>query len=266
MTGLSLHAGANRVEFKDVEAVVTPEPCFRGEKARRKFYPIPHAALVRSVSSGLEEQGFIIGEQSHALVKNGARYFGLMKVRHHNEQEASDFSSVIGLRNGHDGSFLASLAVGANIFVCDNLSFSGEVTIGRKHTRYIERDLPGLIFSAIGKLGGQRQQQGMRFAAYKQAQLQDRDAHSLILRSFTTGIIGEQRIKGVLNQWERPQHEEFQPRTVWSLFNAFTELFKPQERKDDSGNMILGQTNLGQLGGRTMKLHGLLDAYVGVKI
>lgn len=266
MTGLSLHSGANKVEFKDVEAVPTPEPCFRGAKAKKKFYPIPHGALVRSVISGLEEQRFVVGQQSHALVKAGARYFGLMNVRHSSEPENNEFSSVIGLRNGHDGAFAASLAVGASIFVCDNLSFSGEVTIGRKHTRHIMRDLPGLIFSAIGRLGIQRKQQDHRFDMYKQAQLQDRDAHSLILRSFTTGVIGEQRIKGVLSQWEQPTHEEFKARTVWSLFNAFTEMFKPSQCKDDSGNPVLGQTNLGQLGQRTMKLHGLLDSYVGIKI
>jgi hypothetical protein len=29
------------------------------------------------------------------------------------------------------------------VFVCDNLAFSGEIKIARKHTRFIVRDLPG---------------------------------------------------------------------------------------------------------------------------
>jgi hypothetical protein len=30
----------------------------------------------------------------------------------------------------------------------------------------------------------------------------------------------------VLEAWEEPRHEEFSPRTAWSLFNAFTEVQK----------------------------------------
>jgi len=30
----------------------------------------------------------------------------------------------------------------------------------------------------------------------------------------------------VIEAWEEPKHEEFTPRTAWSLFNAFTETQK----------------------------------------
>ena len=45
---------------------------------------------------------------------------------------------------------LAGLAVGAAVFVCDNLSFSGEVRLARKHTAHFERDLPQLVGRTIG--------------------------------------------------------------------------------------------------------------------
>ena len=34
------------------------------------------------------------------------------------------------------------------------------------------------------------------------------------------------RLPKVIEAWEEPQHEAFQPRTAWSLFNAFTEVQK----------------------------------------
>jgi hypothetical protein len=37
--------------------------------------------------------------------------------------------------------------------VCDNLSFSGEVRLARKHTSRIEADLPALVNRAVGQLG-----------------------------------------------------------------------------------------------------------------
>ena len=37
-----------------------------------------------------------------------------------------DYSLVLGLRNSHDKTFPASLALGSQVLVCDNLSFFGE--------------------------------------------------------------------------------------------------------------------------------------------
>ena len=34
------------------------------------------------------------------------------------------------------------------------------------------------------------------------------------------------RLPKVIEAWEDPEHEEFTPRTAWSLFNAFTEVQK----------------------------------------
>jgi hypothetical protein len=34
------------------------------------------------------------------------------------------------------------------------------------------------------------------------------------------------RLPKVIEAWEEPRHEEFAPRTAWSLFNAFTEVQK----------------------------------------
>ena len=61
-----------------------------------------------------------------------------------------DYGLVIGLRNSHDKSFPASIALGSGVFVCDNLAFSAEVTIARRHTRFIERDLPRVVHTAVG--------------------------------------------------------------------------------------------------------------------
>jgi len=59
---------------------------------------------------------------------------------------------VLGIRNSHDKTFPASLVDGALVFVCDNLSFSGEIRVTRKHTRFIRRDLVTLVQGPIGKL------------------------------------------------------------------------------------------------------------------
>jgi hypothetical protein len=35
-------------------------------------------------------------------------------------------------------------------------------------------------------------------------------------------------LQKVCAEWEEPRHDEFRPRSAWSLLNAFTEILKPR--------------------------------------
>jgi hypothetical protein len=135
---------------------------------------------------------------------------------------------------------------GAQVFVCDNLSFSGDVKIARKHTRFILRDLPFLTQQAIGGVMERWHHQDQRISAYKGKNVTNRSAHDLIIRSTDVGACTTRQIPAILQEWRNPRHEEFQPRTLWSLFNSVTEVQK---------------TNLDALPTRTEALHGLLDSF-----
>jgi len=178
------------------------------------------------------------------LTKDGNRYFGLLQVV--NGHNADDFGMVIGVRNSHDKSFPAGLVVGASVFVCDNLSFSGEIKLARKHTSMINRDLPQLIGRAMGQLGTHRRTQDRRFAAYKTTELSDGEAHDLMIRAIDARVCPVTTIPNVIAEWRRPRHPEFSAdgKTAWRLFNAFSEALKG---------------NLDYLPKRTQALHGLMD-------
>ena len=139
-----------------------------------------------------------------------------------------------------------------SIFVCDNLSFSGEVKIARKHTRFINRDLPQLVSRAVGMLGDKWNQQDRRITVYKGHVLNDQAVHDLVIRSVDVGVCANSYIPDLLKQWREPQHEAFEARNVWSLFNAFT------------GDSQAGSEPGRRLPKRTLALHGLLDVAVGL--
>lgn len=190
--------------------------------------------------------------QAHGLWGDGARYFGLLEVR--NGDTDRDYGLVVGLRNSHDKSFPASICLGAAVFVCDNLSFSGEVTLARRHTRFIERDLPRVVTTAIGKLVDMRRKQDQRLRWYRATKLVDSQAHDLVVRALDAGVVPTTQIPKVLAEWRRPSHREFAEggHTAWRLFNAFTETTK-------GGNLAV-------LPRRTRALHGLLDAACGLSL
>lgn len=236
---LCLHTGAKIVEPTALREVITPEPT-------ATWTPVAHHALVESVRGALVASGATISKEEHALYRDGDRYFGLLHLDGQRDNPDGG-NTIIGIRNSHDKSFPAGLSLGNRVFVCDNLSFSGDVTVARKHTRFIARDLDRLIYSAVGKLHDLKVKQDARFAAYKGRELSDMEAHDLLVRAMLARVIGGEAVPHVVKEWREPQHAEFQPRNVWSLFNGFTEVLKG--------------INPTAAVKRTMTLHGLLDAH-----
>jgi hypothetical protein len=62
------------------------------------------------------------------------------------------YQYVLGLRNSNNKRFAAGMVIGIAPFVCDNLAFSGEVKLARKHTVHIKRDLPMMIDNKLDRL------------------------------------------------------------------------------------------------------------------
>lgn len=238
---LMLHCGAAAVTRDQVFGVRTPD-------RTRTWVPVPHGNLVARVQDSLERAGLHVVSEAHGLTRDGNRYFGLLQVQ--NGHPSDEFGLVVGIRNSHDQSFPVALALGATVFVCDNLSFSGQVKLARKHTSRVELDLPQIVDRGVGLLGDLRRSQETRFSAYRNRELTDGQAHDLVIQAIDGRIVPVTRIPELLTEWRTPRHPEFcQGRTAWRLFNAFTEILKGR---------------LGELPARTQALHGLLDAACGL--
>jgi len=230
------------VDLDQVSSVTTPA-------STTSWHPIPHDQLIRTVATTLKRTNLHIRTQAHSLSHGGTRYFGLMEIQSP-QATSDDYCWVLGLRNSHDKTFPAGIVAGASVFVCDNLSFSGEVKFARKHTRFLSRDLPQLVERAVGRLVDKWHDQDRRIAAYRGSEIEDRAAHDLIVRATDVGVCTNRLIPTVLHEWREPRHTQFRDRNVWSLFNSFTEALKGG--------------NLAELPKRTEALRGLLDVHVGL--
>ena len=240
--GMLLHCGAQTVSREDLLAVPTP-------RGTQTWYPLGHSTILGEVETQLESSGFTILEETHALSHEGARYFGVMSVSLPKRGQA-DFGWIVGIRNSHDMTYPAGLVAGTRVFVCDNLCFSGEVRISRKHTRFAERDLRHLTARAVGQLGDKFRGLDQRVIAYKEERITNTRAHDIVIRAVDCAAITPAQIPSVLDQWRRPEYEAFAGRNAWSLFNAFTEVHKAV---NPHTAMRRGEA-----------LHGLFDAEVAL--
>ncbi|MBC2594479.1 DUF932 domain-containing protein [Ruficoccus amylovorans] len=214
---LLLHCGSHAVSRGELAQAPTPPPT-------STWRPIAHLKLLQVVEVALLTQGFAIAGQAHGLTHDNARYFGLIEVSGFTHNP--DYHYVVGVRNSHDMRFSAGLVAGSQVLVCDNLSFSGEIQLARKHTPRILDDLPRLVDAAVGKLRRYWDQHDYRVIRYREARINDRRAHDLVIRAVDTGVMANGYIPKVLSLWRKPRHEAFIPRTLWSLQNTFTEVFK----------------------------------------
>jgi len=248
--GLMLHTGGATVSLDEVASIPCPAPT-------ESHVPIPHHDLINLAKDALNQAGWIIRDEAHALAANGGNYFGLLEVDRGRLHPANEWVQVegrrdsaitIGLRNSHIKQFKAGLCAGSRVFVCDNLAFWAEVVIGRKHTANIMRDISPLMALAVGKLMNARITDEQRVAAYQCTELEINYAEHLMVSMIRLGVIPPSKIGMVLEDYEHPErrHQEFvqYQNTAYGLYMAATEHLK--------GNLFA-------LPKRSAKLHLLLD-------
>lgn len=237
---LTLHAGANAATRADVLSVPTPE-------RTETHVPVPHGTLIDGLLSRLGRLGLNPIRERHGLAKAGQIWFGVFDLEARTGD--TEYSLSLGLRNAHDKSIAAAILMGSNVWICDNLAMSGEIRFVRKHTAEILTDLPGIMDDAMGQLTRLERFMHLRIKHYRQAELTDRDAAYFLVNTIRGKTLPIRRMDAVWNEWIKPTHEEFAPRTAWSLFNAYTEALK--------------QSSFLLLPGRTQRLHTMLDEFVG---
>ena len=224
------------VTLEEVQAVETPE-------ATDTWQPIPHGNLLTQVGRALTSTGYRIETERYELDQDGLRMFATWSII--NGVASEDHRLSVGIRNAHDKAFAVGVAFGTVVLVCSNLEFGAEFVLGRKHTSQLLVDLPNRITDLMGNLGEFRDVHERRLEAYKRTSLDEATVHDVLIRSVDERVMATSYIAKVLQEWRNPRHEEFEARNVWSLMNAYTEVFKG--------------TNTFDLSGRTTRLHGLLE-------
>ena len=162
-----------------------------------------------------------------SLARDNARFFGTLTLKNRLNDDAC---LAVGIRNSTDKSFPIGLVCGSRVFVCDNLAFSSEIVIARRHTKFGADRFNEAVSNAVLGLHEYQVSAQQRIAQLQNWGLSPLEADSLLLRSFETGIVSSRMLPAVIAAWRNPQHVEFQPRNGWSLLNAFTGVLKDRQK------------------------------------
>ncbi|MBL8124174.1 MAG: hypothetical protein JNJ39_08720 [Blastocatellia bacterium] len=214
---LIVHCGARKVTREELKEIPVPE-------GTRTHQPLSHYDIVEVLEEALSFRYMNVIRDEYAVSPDGMKLFGVMDLN--TGFDGGNFS--IGLRNSNDKSMRLALTAGLRVTVCDNMAFSGDFTpLLHKHTRKLE--LKDVISIAVDRIQRGFDPLERQIGAMRDYGLTDNDARLFIYTAFM-----EKAIKGiprnlmsvVHDHYFDPGYEEFKPRNLWSLSNAFTSAFK----------------------------------------
>lgn len=215
--GLLLHCGGKNSTLNELADVPLPIET-------DTYKPVSHYDLAMNladVAGGLLN-GHKLESSRFGLARDGNQMFGV-----HTFKNGSDEMGLsIGFRNSYDKSMSVGIAIGATVFVCDNLALTGDVSLMRKHTVNVWEDLETMVVTTVYK-----SQHNFKYIledaeTLSEIAVSDDEAYRMLGLLYGRGIITPRQIPVVKHEWLAPEYDVFKERNAWSFYNACTEALK----------------------------------------
>src|SRR5881296_4285481 len=213
---LIAHCGTSKVSRDELKLIPAPD-------GTKTFKPIPHYEVVDALVETLGFRYIGVVRDEYAVSPDGMKMFGVLDL----ETSFDGCRFAIGVRNSNDRSMRLALTVGYRVFVCDNMAFHGDFTpVLAKHSKNFS--LVDALSVGVDRMQRNFEPMRRQVEAWKNLQLPETHAKLLIYRAFVEEELDAPKhlARKVHDFYFNPQFEEFQPRTMWSLSNAFTSAFK----------------------------------------
>ena len=183
--------------------------------------------MIQALTETLGFRHIGVHREEYAVSKDGMKMFGIMEL----ETTFNGCRFALGIRNAHDKSMRLAMTVGYRVFVCENMAFQGDFEpVLAKHSKHFS--LQNALSIGVDNMQRNFEPMVKSVELWQESQISDVAARLIIYRAFI-----EAELEQVPHHLDRKVHElyfnptveDFQPRTMWSLSNAFTSAFKELE-------------------------------------
>src|SRR5260370_36843149 len=213
---LLAHCGSSKITREELKVIPTPA-------GSATHQPLPHFEIVEALVETLSFRQISVVREEYAVTGDGMKMFG--GVDRETTFDGCRFS--VGVRNSNDKSMGLALTVGYRVLVCDNMAFHGDFPpVLAKHTKHVS--LVDILSVGIDRMQRSFEPMRKQVEAWKRTRISDEAAKLIIYRAFIEGDLEAPKhlARGVHDHYFNPRVEEFAPRTLWCLSNAFTSAFK----------------------------------------
>jgi hypothetical protein len=211
---LIAHCGARKITREELALIPVPE-------ATRTHQPIAHHRIIEALTESLSFRHILVVREEYAVSPDGGRMFGVLDL----SAEWNGVRFSVGLRNSNDKTMRLGMTAGYRVTVCDNMMFKGDFApVLYKHTRKL--DLLDVLSLGVDRIQRSFAPLTAQIQTWQEHVIADEQAKLLIYRAFLEDRFPRAVMAEVHHHYFEPGHEEFRPRTLWSLSNAFTSAFK----------------------------------------
>jgi hypothetical protein len=217
MSDLMAHRGGQLVTRDALDLIPLPEQT-------ETYVPVSHYHFANKMMAlGTEIlRDYVVAGETYAVARNGNQLFALLNFKKDN----TEMGLSIAFRNSYDRSMSLGIAIGANVFICDNLALQGEIAVMKKHTKGVWNELEDIAIATLYKSQRNFDQVVADSETLKAIPVDNDAAFRLMGMLYGHDIIGPRQLTVVKDEWLKPSHEEFKERNKWSFLNACTEALK----------------------------------------
>ena len=221
-SNIVLHCGAKPVTRQQLASVACPP-------GTDTWKPVPHATVLDLVGGMLELSGFRIASEQLGLTRDENRFFGTLDLQN---ELAPGVTLSVGVRNSTDMSLPLGFCAGNRVMVCDNLAFSSELIVKRKHTKNGETRFREAISLAVGNLTQFQVAETRRIQLLQDQRLGRYEGEAFLLAAFEKGILSARTLPKAIGQYRNPSYDWGSRDTAWFLFNAITTVLQPRAQSN----------------------------------
>jgi len=214
---LLLHCGSEQVTLDQVKQVPVPQ-------ATKTWRPVAYGDAVDYLKhQALLKLGLEIESEGYGLNAKADQMFALLTMKTNSDESGLS----IGMRQSYNKSLALGVAVGQQVFVCDNLMFSGSAfQVVRKNTLNVWADFQRLVAGQMTSALGHYQNMERDTRLMKALPCHEQRGYAILGVALGEGLLTPTQATVAYGDWQQPRHEEFAERTMWSLYNCVTEGLK----------------------------------------
>lgn len=206
---------AKVVDFSELGLIQVPEKT-------ETYVPVSHQELVTKITeAGNQHYGREASQHNYEVNQRGQQLFGSLVW----DGDNNSMTKSIGFRNSYDKTLPVGVCGGAQVTVCSNLMFVGDIIKMRKHTQNVEEDLDKLIQKLFEDVDNRYELAREDASFMGDIPFSDKQVADYFGQLFVNeGVLNSPQLTKSTKEWfESPV---FTGRTLWSAYNACTEALK----------------------------------------
>lgn len=185
-------------------------------KATATWKPISFSRIINELYHNINQHDVIIDREQLAVSHDALKMFATFDLRYGDNGE---YQAALGLRTSNNKTLSVQIAIGARVFVCDNMSFSGDmIALKRKHTAKL--DITAEMAKGVDKYFKSYERFQGDIARLKGKMLLESDAERMIYTAFDKEILPVRLFHSVVKSYRDVRsHSHI---SQWQLHNCFT--------------------------------------------